>query len=150
MLSLVGVGVGVLYKWGNNGVIKFTKWESGDYNYQTGIAVENANKLRTPLQYKVVYKPNTRYVIKLSSPMMFGLRAYKTDSTFIKSFSNALSTKDTLEFTSPAKEGYFLMMINTTDTSTVATLKEVKPVYSSVDSAGYILLDYENYEMVVK
>lgn len=93
--------------------IVFDKWESGDYDWNTGNEKEDNSRIRTPVIYKKKIEPSTKYRIIPSINVTFGLRTYKKEGTFISTFSSTNLTEGI--FTSPSSVSYGLMMVITTN-----------------------------------
>ena len=127
MLSVVGEVVGKDYFVDlkkDGGTLIFNKWESGDYDWNTGLPKEDNTRIRTPLSYKKKLKSNTKYKVTLSKNLTWGVRTYKSDGTFITTFSSTNTTNGV--FTTKSDTAYGLMMIITTDKSIVVKMEEVK------------------------
>lgn len=67
--------------------IILNKWESGDYNYQTGKPIEDARRQRTPQKYRIKIIPEMTYTIELPFTTTFGLRIYDSNNNFVKTES---------------------------------------------------------------
>ncbi len=101
----------------------FSKWENGDYDWNTGLPKEDSTRVRTPLDYKKRLKPNTKYRVTTDEGLTWGLRTYKKNKTFIGTFSSTNTTNGI--FTTKSDTSYGLMMITTTDTNKVVKLQEL-------------------------
>lgn len=127
MFSLVGEVVGKDYFVDlkkDGGTLIFNKWESGDYDWNTGLPKEDSTRIRTPIDYKKSLKPNTKYRITIDKNLTWGIRTYRKDGRFIGTYSSPNTPNGV--FTTPDNVNYGLMMIVTTDKSIVVKVEEVK------------------------
>lgn len=135
----------------NSGVVK--RWEIGNISTTTGLDVDSTNYIRSIGYIKL--KPNTRYVIydkdydNDSKCYAWDYKLYTVDKTF-KTRDWCWGYNQKTIITNDTDIYVRFTIENTTDLSKILIIEEVKPVYTSLDSEGYILLDANDYEMVVK